>query len=232
MNRNTRFIVIGAVSAAAVVAIAQSTSNQTSQSNSQTQTGNGTARASASGSASASASGGGRHLFGGGNAFGESQGGGNMPLPNYVLVLNNAGRSSLSEKGWAEETAYWQKLAKAGTVTLAGNWREWDGGLVLINAANDVIAKNIADNDPGVKAGIFRYEIHAFEPRVIGSLQGTGAFGGTNGGFSNGSHSGGGSSSGGSSSGGSSGGSSSGGSSGGTSGGGTTSGGSTKSKGG
>lgn len=139
-----------------------------------------------------------------------------MPLPNYVLVLNNAGRSSLSEKGWVEETTYWQNLAKRGSVTLAGNWREWDGGLVLINVANDVIAKSIADNDPGVKSGIFRYELHAFEPRVIGSLQGTGGFGAIDGGFSNGSHSGGSSSNGGSSSGGSSGGSSSGGSGGST----------------
>lgn len=175
MNLNSRFLIIGAVSAAAVVAFAQTSTNQSTQSQSQTQQGSGSASASASSSARAggSAQGGGQLGGGFGGNFGGSQSGnasgGTMIQPNYALILNKSINTPISRELWQQEIAYWQRLAQRGAATLAGNWREWDGGLVLLNLSDDTVARQVADNDPGVKAGVFRYELHGFEVKAVGT---------------------------------------------------------------
>lgn len=175
MNLNSRFLIIGAVSAAAVVAFAQTSTNQSSQSQSQSRQGNSSASSSASSSARAggSAQGGGQLGGGFGGNFGGSQSGNASGTatapPNYALILSKNINTPISRELWEQEVAYWQRLAQRGAATLAGNWREWDGGLVLLRLDDDAAARQVADNDPGVKAGVFRYEIHGFDVRVVGT---------------------------------------------------------------
>jgi len=191
MNRTSRLLVISVASAIAVVAWAQSTSNSNSSSN--TRQGGGSA--SASGRASSSSSGNGS--FNGGASA-------SMAIPNYAVILNRNPRISPDQIGrefWEEEVAYWQQIANRGACTMAGNWREWDGGLVLLSVPDDQTAQNIANNDPGVKRGIFTATVRAWEVRVTatpsilpggGALRGGSSQSGSTRGSSGGSQTGGG----------------------------------------
>lgn len=239
MNKTSRFFVIGIVSTIAVVAIAQSSSNSSSQSGGQT----GSAWGSASSSSSGFGQAGGSHS--GGQTAGGFQGGGTLVTPNYVVMLQRNPRAANTQGDqafWREEVAYWQQLTTRGAATMAGNWREWDGGLILLNVRDDQTAQAIADNDPGVRKGILVATVRAFEVRAVGTnfVPSTGAKGGfggaTVGGGTTRSGNSGGSASGGTSGGGgggsttnSSGGGSGSGSNSGGSGGGTSNGGKTKS---
>jgi len=187
MNKTSRFFVIGAISAITVVAIAQSTSNSTTRSGGQT--------GSAWGSASSSASGRGSGSHSANGSSGGMQGGGALITPNYVVMLQQNPRAA-SPQGdqafWREEVAYWQQLANRGAATMAGNWREWDGGLILLNVKDDRTAQAIADNDPGVRKGILIATVRAFEVRAVGATQSGIGLPGFNGGTSGGTRSGGG----------------------------------------
>lgn len=95
-----------------------------------------------------------------------------MAIPNYAVILTRNPRTAdrpLEQAFWREEVAYWQQLANRGACTMAGNWREWDGGLVLLSVRDDQTAQNIANNDPGVKLGVFVATVRAWEVRVTGS---------------------------------------------------------------
>lgn len=179
MNRTSRFIVVGAISAIAVVAWAQSTSNSTSSSNSRQ------GGSSSSGSASARASGSGSS---GGSFNGGGSASGSMAIPNYAVILTRNPRTANDQIGrefWQEEINYWQQLANRGAVTMAGNWREWDGGLVLLSVLDDRAAQYVADNDPGVKRGYFTATVRAWEVRVVPAANQLPGFGGVRSGGSN-----------------------------------------------
>jgi uncharacterized protein YciI len=66
---------------------------------------------------------------------------------------------------------YWERLTSAGPVVLAGRTLDEDGqgrlapdavGLIIFEAPDRVAAERMMTEDPGVKAGLWRYKLNSY----------------------------------------------------------------------
>src|SRR5215467_7445859 len=67
---------------------------------------------------------------------------------------------SISEQPLKEHGTYMLSLYIRGIMKLAGPLTDNAGGAVVLEAANESVAKAIVAEDPAVKLGIFVYEMH------------------------------------------------------------------------
>lgn len=163
-------IAIGAVTVS--VAIGQSAQTSSGQGSS---SGSGQATASASSSAQSS----GRAVSSGtgsGQTFGTTTGSGRtLNKPNYAVFWSDGENyTNLQDpnvgKAITGHMNYMNSLAKQGNVVWGGPWRDEFGGMTLMKFPTDEEIKRIVERDPAVQAGIFKYEIKAWNITVDGSL--------------------------------------------------------------
>ena len=111
-----------------------------------------------------------------GTAFAETGGAGQ---PQWLATITLA-RSELHDPTrWSAEEAdiraahfsYWERLTSAGPVVLVGRTLDEDGqgrlapdavGLIIFEAPNRVAAERMMTEDPGVRAGLWRYRLNSY----------------------------------------------------------------------
>jgi len=75
---------------------------------------------------------------------------------------------SVSEQPLKEDGTYMRTLYEQGSVKLAGPLTDDAGGAVVLEVANESVAKAIVTEDPAVKSGVFVYEMHPWELKLGG----------------------------------------------------------------
>ena len=75
---------------------------------------------------------------------------------------------SISEQPLKEHGTYMLSLYAQGLVKLAGPLTDNAGGAVVLEVANESVAKAIVTEDPAVKSGVFIYEMHPWELKLGG----------------------------------------------------------------
>src|SRR6476660_3425697 len=70
---------------------------------------------------------------------------------------------SISEQPLKEHGTYMRTLYAQGYVKLAGPLTEHSGVVVVLEVANDSVAKAIVTEAPKVKSGVFVYEMHPLQ---------------------------------------------------------------------
>ncbi len=63
----------------------------------------------------------------------------------------------------AEHMAYMERLERQGVVSLAGGFRDWTGGMDIIETTSKEKALEISHNDPLMKANLITQDIKPFE---------------------------------------------------------------------
>jgi uncharacterized protein YciI len=96
----------------------------------------------------------------------KAEGNGNSVMGNeyikYVILLSHSGLP-MSEDIIREHVKYLKNLDRDGKLILCGPFKNYNGGMVIINAASIDEAEQIAKNDPFVKSRIETYEIREWE---------------------------------------------------------------------
>ena len=75
---------------------------------------------------------------------------------------------SIMEQPLKEHGRYMRSLYVQGSVKLAGPLTDDAGGAVVLQVANESVAKAIVTEDPAVKSGVFVYEMHPWELKLRG----------------------------------------------------------------
>ena len=73
----------------------------------------------------------------------------------------------------SEHFEYLKRLTEAGVVLLAGRTLNTDAssfGIVIFRATGEAEARRIMDEDPGVRAGVFRAELYPYSIALAGRL--------------------------------------------------------------
>lgn len=179
MGKRTAKFVVGTLALGAAIAIAaawqgQQTSSQSSQTSQQSstqssQSGSGRATATASSSGSARSSGS-QSGFLTGRQGASGSGGGfavSAPPPTHAVIFTEGsswveGKSWRAQPGFAEHSAYMQRLLMAGKVVYGGPWRDEPGALTILRAASDEEARQIVDADPFVQNGVLVPDLKAW----------------------------------------------------------------------
>ena len=96
-----------------------------------------------------------------------------IPAKATFLVMYRPGPAwlagkSISEQPLKEHGTYMRNLYAQGSVKLAGPLTDDAGGAVVLEVANESVAKAIVTEDPAVKAGVFVYEMHPWELKLGG----------------------------------------------------------------
>lgn len=99
------------------------------------------------------------------------------PKAGWVYLIVGFSRPDLLQTMTAEESAtlgeharYIQQLTSLGVVVVAGPCTDMKGpGIVVFQTVNAPAARDIMENDPAVKAGIFKAELH---PMRLSSVRG------------------------------------------------------------
>jgi len=87
---------------------------------------------------------------------------------NYFVVLYTTGENWVQGKEFQEQlyssdhSKHLGELMKTGKVSIGGRYS--DTGLLLIKAKDESIAQKLITSDPSIEHGIFKAEIHPFEP--------------------------------------------------------------------
>ena len=68
-----------------------------------------------------------------------------------------------------EHSAVLKRLREAGHLVMGARYA--DKGLVVLAAENEAAARAMMNDDPSMKAGTFKYEVHAFNVFYGGTLQ-------------------------------------------------------------
>ena len=139
--------------------------SQNSNSTSQSQSKNGSSSSSASSSAQAGASSSqGGSFHGQGNGSGSTHG---LPKPTHAIMFSQT--DSWSQHAYdgirASRTAYFAHLQQIGKLLYFGVWRDMPGQMSIV-VATDAEAKQIADNDPAVSAGLLSADVRAWTVQV------------------------------------------------------------------
>ena len=102
-------------------------------------------------------------------------GGDSTVSESYFIVLYTTGDKWDSEKEFHEQLYFTEHskhlgdLRKAKTITLGGRYS--DVGLIMIKAKNKAEAKTLITSDISIINGIFKAEIHAFDPFYSGCVE-------------------------------------------------------------
>jgi len=75
---------------------------------------------------------------------------------------------SISEQPLKEHGTYMRSLFVQGSLKMAGPLTDNAGGAVVLEVANESVAKAIVTEDPAVKLGVFVYEMHPWELKFGG----------------------------------------------------------------
>ncbi|HOT75722.1 MAG TPA: YciI family protein [Candidatus Wallbacteria bacterium] len=82
----------------------------------------------------------------------------NKKYLRFVLLLKNV--KKLNPELINEHVAYMKSLNEKGVLELCGPFvDDWQGGMVIVKAANIEEAKKIAESDPFIKKGFDTYEV-------------------------------------------------------------------------
>jgi hypothetical protein len=84
----------------------------------------------------------------------------------YIYLLTIIVERSVYEPHLPAHGAYLQQLDAAGTLVLSGPFADRKGGMVMIRAESEAAAREIAEADPLVRAGVDRYELRQW--RITG----------------------------------------------------------------
>lgn len=89
----------------------------------------------------------------------------------YVRIDYKVGEEEVSEQEAQDSADYLQGIAEERYLTAGvfGNMElmEVDGAMVLYEAKDLEEAKRIADNDPIIKGGLYRYELHIWNVMIL-----------------------------------------------------------------
>lgn len=93
----------------------------------------------------------------------------------YFIVLYTTGDKWDSEKEFHEQlyadehSKHLSELRKAKKITIGGRYS--DTGLIIIRAKDESEAKQLITSDSAIEHGIFKAEIHAFDPFYAGCVE-------------------------------------------------------------
>jgi uncharacterized protein YciI len=107
-----------------------------------------------------------------------------MSVQQYLYRIQPARTAMLRDGGTPEENAavarhfdYLKRLADQGTVHLAGRTLNTDEacfGIVIFTAGSEAEARQIMENDPAVKAGVFHAQLFPYLIALVGAAFPTG----------------------------------------------------------
>ena len=98
-------------------------------------------------------------------------------MPNeYFVFLYVPGPGWLSHKPITEQPlsehfAYMERLTGEGILVLGGPFKDDQGAIGVLEVANLAEAREVIDNDPAVRDGIFQAEVHPWHPAVPGQVE-------------------------------------------------------------
>ncbi len=81
----------------------------------------------------------------------------------FVIQLERCTALESFRKVIPEHVAYLEELHRQGVLIAGGPFRDGKGGLILIEAADEAAADDIARNDPFVHHGVERYTLRSWE---------------------------------------------------------------------
>jgi uncharacterized protein YciI len=94
-----------------------------------------------------------------------------MPLFVYVLSLvklESIGHMSPQDEVIVDEHfEYLKKALAEGKLTLAGRCVDGEFGIVIFHAESEKKAEEFVENDPAVKKGLMRAELHPFRIALV-----------------------------------------------------------------
>jgi uncharacterized protein YciI len=91
----------------------------------------------------------------------------------FVYVLRLVNPESLTKMSPREEAIidehfeYLKKALAKGKLTLAGRYLNGEFGIVIFRAESEEQAKNFMKNDPAVKKGVMKAELHPFRVALL-----------------------------------------------------------------
>lgn len=84
----------------------------------------------------------------------------------YIYLLTIVVERNVYEPHLPAHLAYLQQLDAAGALVLSGPFADRKGGMVMIRAESETVARAIAEADPLVLQGVDRYELRQW--RITG----------------------------------------------------------------
>ena len=84
----------------------------------------------------------------------------------YVRIDYRVGEKSLSDQDFQDHLAYVDNVARE-RFFIGGGFTNTDGGMILFEAEDYEEARKIAQNDPLMERGLYRYELFAWDLVVL-----------------------------------------------------------------
>jgi uncharacterized protein YciI len=84
----------------------------------------------------------------------------------YVRIDYRVGDKSLSDQDFRDHLAYVDNVARE-RFFIGGGFTNTDGGMILFEAEDYEEARKIAQNDPLMERGLYRYELFAWDLVVL-----------------------------------------------------------------
>lgn len=95
-------------------------------------------------------------------------------LPLFVAEITvgrnwDAARPPQEQQHFREHSANLKRLRDAGALLVGGRYS--DKGLIVLAAGNAAEARAMLDEDPAIKAEVFKYQLHPFAVFYGGTIQ-------------------------------------------------------------